>query len=150
MRRVDIASALLLLGASLFVALATWRLPYWSNFAPGPAFASLWEAAAGAVIGAVLLVRSLGGGHAEEAEWPDSAGRRRVLSGIALLAAFPALLPVLGAPVTGVAFILVFLLAVAGRPLIPSLVTSVGTVGLIELVFDYWLRIDMPRGLLGL
>jgi putative tricarboxylic transport membrane protein len=148
LRRLDIVAALILLGLSALVAFETWDLPYWSTFAPGPAFASLWVAAAGALIGAVLLVQALRSGD-EPADWPDRTGARQVVLGIAALWLLFASLPFLGTVVGGLVFMLLFLLGIARRPLLPSLAASVLTVTLIESVFVLWLDISLPTGVLG-
>jgi putative tricarboxylic transport membrane protein len=148
LRRLDIVAALILLGLSALVAFETWDLPYWSTFAPGPAFASLWVAAAGALIGAVLLVQALRSGD-EPADWPDRTGARQVVLGIAALWLLFASLPFLGTVVGGLVFMLLFLLGIARRPLLPSLAASVLTVALIESVFVLWLDISLPTGVLG-
>ena len=149
MKTLDIAAALVLLGLSALVAFETWGLPYWSTFAPGPAFASLWVAAAGALIGAVLLVQALRSSGDEPVDWPDRIGARQVVLGIAALWLLFALLPFLGTAISGLLFMLLFLIGIARRPLIPSLVASVLTVALIESVFVLWLDISLPTGVLG-
>ena len=62
---------------------------------------------------------------------------------------FVALLPVLGTTASGTILMLVLLLLVERRPVLPSLATTVVTVALVESVFNLWLDIDLPKGLLG-
>jgi len=148
-KKIDIVAALVLLGLSALIAIDTWGLPYWSTFAPGPAFASLWVALAGGIIGAVLLFQALVSKDDEEADWPDKEGARQVLLGIAALWLLLALLPYLGTIISGMLFMLLFLLVVGRRPWVPSLFTAVLTVGLIEVVFVHWLNIHLPKGVFG-
>jgi len=149
LRTLDVISALILLGLSALVAVDTWGLPYWSAFAPGPSFAPVWVAAAGALIGAILLFQALRSGNGERADWPDRTGGRQVVLTAAALALLLVMLPYLGTVVSGLAFMLVFLLGIARRPLVPSLFTTVLTVGIMEAVFGLWLNIDLPGGIVG-
>lgn len=149
MKTIDIVAALILLGLSALVAVETWGLPYWSTFAPGPAFASLWIAAAGAVIGLALLVQALLSKGGAPAEWPGVVGARQVASGAGALWLMLAMLPWFGTAISGLVFMLLFLLAIARRPALPSIVTSVATVAMTEIVFGVWLHIDLPKGVVG-
>ena len=149
MKTLDIVAALVLLGLSALVAFETWDLPYWSTFAPGPAFASLWVAAAGALIGSVLLIQALRSSGIDSADWPDRAGARQVVLAVAALWLLFASLPYLGTMVGGLVFMLLFLLGIARRPLVPSLAASVLTVAIVETVFVLWLDIRLPTGVLG-
>ncbi len=149
MRKIDIVAALVLIGLSALVAFQTWDLPYWSTFAPGPAFAALWVAAAGALIGVILLAQSVRSRSEEEADWPDRTGARQVVLGIGALWVLFAMLPYLGTVISGVIFMLLFLLGIARRPILPSLFATLITVGLIESVFVYWLNIRLPTGPFG-
>ncbi len=148
MRRLDIVAACILLGLSILIVAATWDLPYWAGFTPGPAFASVWVGATGALIGAALLVQGLRS-EAREVEWPDRTGTRQVLLCIAALWVLLAALPWLGTALSGFLFMIIFLLLIARRCVLPSLFTSVVTVVIIEAVFGLWLHIDLPRGVVG-
>lgn len=149
MKKIDIAVALILVGLSTIVVTETWALPYWARFTPGPAFAAVWVAASGFLIGAVLLMQALRSKSTQPVGWPDRAGGRQVMLGAAAMWALLILIPWLGTAVSGLIFMVFFLLAVAHRPLIPSLCTSILTVVLIETVFVYWLHIKLPRGVIG-
>ncbi|MBX3540611.1 MAG: tripartite tricarboxylate transporter TctB family protein [Chelatococcus sp.] len=149
MRRMDIAAAIFLLLCSALVVLGTRHLPYWADFAPGPAFASIWVAVAGFAIGAALLVQAFRRDKDVPVDWPDRAGARQVLLGIGTLWLLLILMPLLGTALSGLIFVALFLLVVARRPVVPSLITSVVTVALIEGVFGLWLNVDLPKGLVG-
>jgi hypothetical protein len=150
MRRVDFFSALVMLALSALVAGATLHLPYWTAVAPGPAFASFWVAGAGAVIGLALLIQSIRSTDDTQVDWPDSTGLRQVTLGIAAMWLLFFMLPFLGVLIASTIFLLVFLLVVERKPLLPSLATTVITVGLFELVFDLWLGVQFPRGVFGI
>jgi putative tricarboxylic transport membrane protein len=149
MRRLDISAAIILLALSVLVAADTWSLPYWSEFAPGPSFASLWLAGAGLLVGGSLLLQALTAKSFATAEWPDRTGLRQVLLGIAALWAIIVVLPFLGTALSGLLFMLFFLLGVARRPWLPSVFTAVCTVAVIEGVFGFWLKVDLPAGYIG-
>jgi hypothetical protein len=149
LKKIDIVAALILLGLSTLVVTETWDLPYWARFTPGPAFAAIWVAAAGFLIGLTLLVQALRSTSSEPVGWPDRTGARQVTLGAAALWILLVMIPWLGTGVAGLIFVAFFLLVVARRPLIPSLFTSVFTVVMIETVFRVWLNINLPQGVIG-
>ena len=149
MRSIDIVSAIILILLSAIVVAATADLPYWSDYAPGPAFAARGGAAAGFLVGALMLVGALRSRSAEGADWPDAEGRRNVLLCTALLALLVALLQLAGTMLGGFLFVLAFLLFVARRSIVASLATSVFTIALIEGVFVLWLGVDLPKGIVS-
>jgi putative tricarboxylic transport membrane protein len=148
-KRVDIVAALVLLALSAAVAYFTAGLPYWTAFAPGPAFASFWTAGAGVLIGGALLLQALTSRDDGPADWPDGVGARHVIWGTAALWLLFVMLPWLGTLISGLIFMLLFLLLIGKRPILPSIFASVLTVGIIEAVFVLWLRIDLPEGVFG-
>ena len=149
MRKLETASAIVLLALAALVALGTSGLPYWADFAPGPAFAAWWVAGAGALIAVLLLLRHGGARRRNPADWPERGGLVSILLAIGAMWLFVALLPVLGTTASGTILMLVLLLLVERRPVLPSLATTIVTVALVELVFNLWLDIDLPKGLLG-
>lgn len=150
MKSVDVAIALGMIGISAVATLATADLDYWTDYSPGPSFAVRWASAVGAVIGLILLVQALRSRASRALDWPDRSGRVRVVAGVLALIGFLAVVPVLGTVVTATIFMLVLLILVQRQKVIPSLITTAITVGTIELVFDVWLNIAMPKGFLGI
>jgi hypothetical protein len=148
-RKIDIVSALILILLSSVIALDTWSLPYWSDFAPGPAFASRWIAAAGFFIGGLLLLQALRSRPERKADWPDQAGSRHVMLCILMLGLFLVLLQILGAALCGFLFVLAFLLFVARRSLFASVATSLVTTAIIQGIFVLWLGVDLPKGIIS-
>jgi putative tricarboxylic transport membrane protein len=148
MKRLDIAAALILLALSGLVAAGTSHLPYWSDFAPGPAFASMWVAGTVALIAVLLLARALRA-EPEPADWPDRDGAGRVLLTLAALWLLAALLPWLGFVAAATLFLLAMLLVVQRRRLGPSLLATFITVAGAQAIFGLWLQIDLPKGPLG-
>jgi putative tricarboxylic transport membrane protein len=147
-KRIDIVAAILLLVMSAGVAFFTADLPYYTTFAPGPAFAAYWTAGGGALIGIALLFQALTTPD-EPADWPDGVGARNVIWATAALWLLYVMLPYLGTLVSGLIFMMLFLLFIVKRPILPSVFASVLTVGIIEVVFVLWLNVDLPKGALG-
>jgi putative tricarboxylic transport membrane protein len=149
-RTVNIAAALVFLALSVITAIGTRELAYWTDFAPGPAFAPVWIAAAGALLSLLLLAREMRNPSKERADLPEQTGWVRVLVTVAALTAALVLAPAFGL-VPSVALLTLFvLLAVERRRLLPSLVVTVLTTALVHGVFVAWLNVALPKGPLGL
>src|SRR5919107_327929 len=110
-RSVDIAVALAFLALSTIVFAGTWDLAYWSDFAPGPAFAPIWFAATGAVLALLLLFQTLRDPTPRPADLPSRPALLRVLLTIAALCVALAVAQPLGF-VTAVAALTLFVLLV--------------------------------------
>jgi hypothetical protein len=149
MRRIELATALIMLVISGMVLVESRQLAFWSDFSPGSAFMPVLVAAAGAGL-AVLLGLQAWRGPDRQADLPTAAGLGRVLLTMAALWAIMALTPVLGLMTPVAIFIAFMLLAVLRRPLGPSLITTALTLGLIWGVFVGWLNIAVPRGPFGI
>jgi hypothetical protein len=150
MRGVNIATALVFLALSAAVAAGTWHLPYWSDFAPGPAFATIWTAAAASVLALLLLVQERRAPSEEPGDWPDRpAWMRVVLTAVALCLTL-VLAPTLGFPVSVALLTLFVLTVVERRRIVPSLVVTALTAALIHGVFVAWLSVALPKGILGI
>jgi hypothetical protein len=150
MRRLNIAAALVFLALSAIVVAGTSDLAYWSDFAPGPAFAPVWIAAAGAVLALLLLFQEWRNPSLQPADLPSRPALTRVLLTIVALALALALAPRLGFVATVVALTLFVLLAVERRRAVPSLIVTLLTAALIHGVFVAWLNVQLPKGFLGL
>jgi putative tricarboxylic transport membrane protein len=150
MRRLNIAAALVFLALSAITVAGTSDLAYWSDFAPGPAFAPIWVAAAGAVLALLLLAQEMRNPSPEPADLPPRPALLRVLLTIAALAVALVLAPRLGFVASVAALTLFVLLAVERRRIVPSLVVTVLTAALVHGVFVAWLNVQLPKGFLGL
>ena len=150
MRRLNIAAALVFLALSAIVVAGTWNLAYWSDFAPGPAFAPRWVAAAGAVLALLLIVQELRDPSPEPADLPSRSALSRVLSTSAALFVALAIAKSLGFVVTVAALTLFVLLVVERRRIGPSLIVTVLTAALVHGVFVAWLNVQLPKGFFGL
>ncbi|WP_230532106.1 tripartite tricarboxylate transporter TctB family protein [Microvirga roseola] len=150
MRIVDITSALVMLAVSAGVYIATRHLPYWADFAPGPAFAPFWISAAGAVLSLILLVGALRRQASPAGDWPDRSGAFRVILAAVGLWTVVILAPLIGLLPVATLFMLFLLIIVERRSILPSLLTVAVTMGLVYGVFSAWLGIAFPKGMLGI
>jgi hypothetical protein len=149
MRLIDAAPAAAMLAVSVGVLVGTRDLPYWAEFAPGPAFAPYWVAGAGTLISILLLVQAVRAGAGGRVEWPDRAGRLRVLLTVVSLGVSVFLGPHLGIVTTSVLFSVIMLVGILGRAWLPSCATALVTGALIYGVFLRWLGVALPTGPLG-
>ena len=151
MRRLEIQVAIGMLVLSAIAAFGTSTLAFWSknDFAPGPAFMPMLVAGAGAILSALLIAEAVLRPTDTPVDWPDRTGARRVLATTIALWAFIALLPWLGVLISTALLLLTMLIAIANRPLLPSLATTIVTAGLIQIVFVVWLNVQLPKGVLG-
>ena len=149
MRMSDVVPPLIMLALSALLVFGTWHLGYWRDTTPGPAFAPVWLAGAGALL-AMLQLRSVRSSGAGAYDWPDATGLKRVATAFFGLVAFSALSPLLGM-VPGVAlFVVLFLYGLMARPLVPSLITAGVTTGMIYFIFVRWLDVGLPTGYFGI
>ncbi len=148
MKRVDIATALIMLGLCAVVIVGMSGFAFWSDFAPGPSFGPYLIAGAGILLSFLLLIEAI---REEDrpADWPDAIGRHRVLFTVVGLVLFAAALPYLGFMTSSVVFMLVLMVVVLRRKLWPSLATTAVTVALIQGIFVQWLSVRLPIGPLG-
>jgi putative tricarboxylic transport membrane protein len=148
MKRLDIATALIMLALCGVVILGLSGYAFWSDYSPGPAFAPYLIAGAGILLSLLLLVEAIRGTD-EPAAWPDAIGRARVLFTVTGMVLFAALMPYLGFLISGVTFMIVLMVVVLRRKLWPSLATTAVTVALIQGIFVQWLNVRLPTGPLG-
>lgn len=150
MRIIDVAPASVMLGISAVVWGGTRELPYWADFTPGPAFFPRWIAGAGVLLSVILLFQAWRAGGVAKPEWPDKPGAIRVgLTTVGLILCVP-LAPYLGFVATAVVFMVGMMVGILRRRFLPSLLTALGTGGLIYAVFVLWLKVALPAGPLGI
>ena len=156
MRRVDLGVAAGALALAVLVAGSTASLPFWADYAPGPAFVPMGVALAGAVLALLLAADALrraeasAGEDGTVADLPDRDGARRVALTFGCLLLFGLLAVPLGFVGTAGLFMLAVLVPVLRQAILPSLIATGLTVGLIWGVFVAWLGIALPKGVLGL
>ena len=148
MKRSDVVPALLMLALSAAIAFDTQALSFWADTTPGPAFLPVWLAVAGVVLFVLRLAEARR--SSTRIEWPDRAALVRVASILAGLIAVSLLSPLVGLVPALALFIAYLLLVVLRRALWPSLATLSITVGLVYGIFVGWLRVPLPKGILGI
>ncbi len=149
MRGANFAIALGAILLSAGVLIGARQYPFWARTAPGTGFMPTLLALAGLGLGVALLVSTLRQGQLEPLDLPDRPTRVRVAGALAGLALVIVLTPVIGLLLGQTIFMLFMLLGLQRRPLVPSLVTTAITVGLIYGVFMRWLNVPLPVGPLG-
>lgn len=151
MKAADLIIGTVAIALAGVVAWAVWGLPFLDEFAPGPAFAPLLVATCIALFGAGVLSQAVLAERGREHASDPTETWLFVRSGIIslLILVQTALAPWLGMMASALAFTFVLLVLVLRRPLIPSAATSVITVAIVYLIFDYWLGVDLPTGLIG-
>jgi hypothetical protein len=149
MRRLDHATAAVMLLLAALVVVGTRELEFWDDFGPGSRFMPLWVAGVTAVLSLMLMTEAKRRAAHDPADWPDRAGLRRVALTFAGIVAFALTAPWLGFVVTTALFVVALLLMVEHRPLLPSLFTGLLVAALVHAIFVSWLNIALPRGILG-
>jgi hypothetical protein len=144
----NIIASSLMLAAMAAAILSMTGDAYWAGFAPGPAFMPYWVAGFGALIACLLLVKSIRKG-ADAPDEVDFSDFKQAGVVIALLCALLLFLPWIGLLVGTTIMILAILIGLQRRPIVPSLVTAAGTMLLVQGVFNSWLGIDLPKGVIG-
>jgi hypothetical protein len=145
----DVVPALLMLALSGAIALETRGLSFWADTTPGPAFLPVWLAIAGVALFALRLAEARRLCSAS-VQWPDRAALVRVATTFAVLLVVPLLTPLLGL-VPALALLVAFMLLVVLRQALgPSLATVAVTTGLIYVIFVLWLKVPLPKGVLGI
>jgi hypothetical protein len=146
---INIVAIILVLGALGAGTVSLLGDSYWTGFSPGPAFMPYWVAGFGLVVAVLLLVQTIRGTGPRE-EQPDFSDFPQAGTVIALLLALVLLVPVLGMLVGSVLLMLTFLLVLKRRPLFPSLLATAITAAVVYGVFETWLNVDLPKGMVGL
>ena len=150
MRVSEVVPPLLMLVLSAVIVLGTWHLGYWRDTTAGPAFAPVWVAAVGALLAILQLRAARSAGWAGEYDWPDALGMKRVVTTFVGLVVFLIVSPFLGMVPSAALLVVLFLYGLLARQLVPTLVTTAVTTGLIYGVFVWWLNTNLPTGYFGI
>jgi putative tricarboxylic transport membrane protein len=122
---------------------------YADRGAPGPGFLPFWVSLGIVVLGAILTVQAVRAGPPANIEWPDRLGWHRILYLIGGFLAFLLVIRFIGFTLASMLFIGVVSYLLGMRRWIVLLPVSVGVGLFLHLVFDTWLRISLPVGMLG-
>lgn len=149
MKRSLLVVALLLVAFGAYFTAVAFELPYFQRITPGPGFFPRWIGGLFTVLAALLLVNTLRSHEPLEGGWPDRAGWLNVGATAAVLALSILLFDRLGY-VLATMLVMLVMMAVLGRHRWPVLLgvsaaTSVST----YVLFSTWLRVPLPRGILG-
>ncbi len=149
MRRSLLVVSLLLVAFGAYFTAVAFELSYFQRITPGPGFFPRWVGGLFTVMAALLFVATLRGHEDLESSWPDRSGWVNVGVTVGVLALSILLFNTLGYVLATLILMLVTMAAL-GRHRLPVLVgvsaiTSVGT----YLLFSTWLRVPLPRGILG-
>ena len=129
------------------------RLKIWDS-SSGP-IAGFIPFLAGVLIGTSgLLMFFLGRSKKSEKEgrerfWPDRAGTRRIVSILAGLCAMAYLLPILGFLITSIIITAFMLRVIEPQKWVAVIFTSLGCCVLVYWLFNHFLQVSLPKGLLG-
>jgi putative tricarboxylic transport membrane protein len=150
MSKADRISGIFWLLFSVFISIGSYRLGLGSLHQPGPGFLFFWTAAAMGILSIAVIVRAWAGRKAEEPGGPIF-GRENVLKIILVLLAlflYAFFMETLGfIPITLLLFI--FLLGMIEKKRWSfAVLVSVVVTGVSYLVFEIWLKSQLPKGLL--
>lgn len=144
-------TALAMLAICVALLMAGINLVYWDGYAPASGFAPVWVAISGIVL-ALLMFFDIGSGPGlEDASplpgWPEL---KRVLMTTSALWIFVAIAPWTGMIIAALALMLFMLIVVLERPVVASVLTAAFTTLLVYMIFVFWLRVQLPRGVFGI
>lgn len=117
--------------------------------APGPGFLPFWLSLSVILLGGALTVQAIRDPAAEKVDWPDAEGWQRigmVLGGTAIVLL---LLQPVGFFITSTLFVGFLGYGLGFRKLKYLLPTTAGIGIFFELVFESWLRVELPPGILS-
>lgn len=151
MRRSYLITGAVFLLLAVFIAVEALKLQYYTRLGPGPGFFSFWLAV---ILGALALIMMLQATFGQPEPMPKDFFSNRIgylrIGGVVLSLVFAiALLEPLGFSLT-MFVVCAFMLYALGRQriifiLLVSIAFSFGT----YYVFDHWLQVALPRGVLG-
>ncbi len=150
MTRRDWIPAVFLLALSLFVISQAIRLPYSAEYGPGPGFLPLWLAGVVGGLSLLLLVRSTGAPRPRKPFIANPAGMKSAAMVAGLYLAYILLLQTLGLLVALAIFLLILIKVVERRSLLASVITAVAGSVSCYLLFEVWLKVPLPIGILGI
>ena len=150
MRKADQISGIFWLFFSVFISIESYRLGLGTLHQPGPGFLFFWTAAAMGILSAAVIVRAWTGRKTGEPESPVFGKENALKIILVLLALFlyAFFMETLGfIPITLLLFI--FLLGIIEKKRWGFAVwVSVVVTGISYLVFEIWLKSQLPKGLL--
>lgn len=117
--------------------------------APGPGFLPFWLSLGVILLGTVLTIQAMRDPAADNAEWPNAAGWWRIGTLAGGTAIVILLMQPLGFFITSTLFVGIVAWGLGFRDLRYLLPTTIGIGVFFELVFESWLRVELPPGILS-
>lgn len=153
MRKGDRVFAVICLGLGFWLILESLQFDYLSKFGPGPGFEPFWLGVLLALLAVFLFIdtiRRKGRKEDEKTMLPGWKSLGRLASIMLAMAGFALVVEVLGFTLSVFLFVTVLLFFLEGLGLPKSVFYGVMFSGFIFLVFQNWLGVDLPKGLLGI
>lgn len=148
MRRLELATAFIVLLCSGWMIYAMSAFNYWVRLVPGPAFMPIWLSILAIGLAVALAVVAWRKDDTDP-DFPKGKNLFRIvviyvaLWGVVLASEFTGFL------LASIAFLLFSLLFVLRRPLVPSLATTGVVAAMVHFLFNAWLDVRLPTGLVG-
>ena len=124
---------------------------YADRGAPGPGFLPFWVSFGVVVLGLIVTVREIRmpADEAPVREWPDALGKRRIIYLLGGFLAFLLVIPLIGFVLASILFMFIVSLLLGMHQVKTAAIASI-LIGLfMHLVFDKWLMLSLPKGILG-
>lgn len=123
------------------------KFPYSSALGPGPGFFPLWLSGILAVVSLLYIYESIKGENASEEEFPDNAGRKRILIILSNCIIFVVLFPNIGFILSTIVFL--FVLLIREYKWYSTIGISVGTSLFLFWLFNKVLSVPLPTSVFG-
>lgn len=153
MRKADRIFGVIGLGLSLWCYLESRQFHYLTDFTPGPGFLPFWVGVILAILSCYLLYDTFRRKPSKEDETSILPARRALYRvGFIFLTLFGVLIimPLLGFPITVCLFVAVILLSLERYSIPKSIGYGVAYAAVTWLIFEYFLKMDLPKGFLGI
>ena len=149
MGKADRISGVVGLLFSVFTSIQSYLLGLGTLHRPGPGFLFFWTSILLGLLSLVVLLRARGGKESGESEVIFSRGRLGKIFWVLLAAFLYALLMEMAGFILVTLMLFLFLLGIIEkRPWPFSVMVSVAVTALSYLVFEVWLKSQLPRGIL--
>ena len=151
MNKAETIAALVFTALGVFMFAETWKAPYLLEGVPGPAFLPRWIAGGLVATGLLLTARAALPSFALKnvTDWPNRRGWARVALMLGALAVAFIVLDKVGFIVTMTLFISIVIYGLGTRSWLTLAAVPLGTAVMLYLVFAVWLRVPLPKGILG-
>jgi len=153
MRKADRIFGVIGLGLSLWCYLESRQFNYLTDFTPGPGFMPFWVGVILAILSCYLLYdtfRRKPGKEDETSILPARHALYRVGFIFLMLFGVLMIMPLLGFPITICLFVAAILLSLERYSIPKSIGYGVAYAAVTWLIFQYFLKMDLPKGFLGI